>query len=794
MVKANKYIVDPNSGDVSWWKGKGVHIDNTNPTAQAWLTAKMDNVLNMGLDGWKLDMGPDMLHVFGTTVTLSAGSTKGTTMALTDFQKYYYQTIYDHAISLNPEKVITARGYTATESGTENKAPITKDPLCWQGDFAGDFPGIVSQAAMVYQTAIHGYGCPGVEVGGYDGNSATKNSLIRYAQFGALTPYMENGGMNGGLTNHIPWYWDQQTTDIYRYFATLHKELSPYNFSGIVDCHLNSGSQMKSCDVTNYTHKLGNDIFVGLITTDVISRNITVPANDKWIDYWNENTSNTVYNGGTTITGYSAPLDKFPMFIRAGAIIPMDVQTNVTAHGDTTSKGKITVLWYPYGTSNMTFHRPTGTGVTYENVTLSMNEGSGTITVSGPTAVNYRFRVKSFSAPIGVTGATSYSYDATSKVLTIDETAAASFTITISNLLGYSNLIGGEPCLGVQGGGAGLQGIVFGLPSSAAGMEYCKASDGNTSTFYDALQVDTAYTGLDLVSAKTISQIRYYPRSGQTARMTGGKFQGSNTSSSSGFVDLYVITGNPALQWNTVAVTNPTAFRWVRYLSPIGGHGNVAEVEYYQAGVSQYTLTTSAVNGFITLNPPGGTYSSGTVVTAAASPNSGYTFSGWSGDLTGTANPTTITMNANKNITALFTAVSTGYTFEAENLTRTSSGATTYIDNNANFSGSNQVRLSATGANQYIEFTLPNIAVGTYDVKIYTEEKTTRGQFQASFGGTKISTVKDEYYNGDIYQQVIDLGNVTVTTAGNKLFRMTVTGKSAASTSYWISCDKLVIK
>ena len=47
-----------------------------------------------------------------------------------------------------------------------------------------------------------------------------------------------------------------------------------------------------------------------------------------------------------------------------------------------------------------------------------------------------------------------------------------------------------------------------------------------------------------------------------------------------------------------------------------------------------YTLTTS-VNppgaGIVTLNPAGGTYNAGTAVTLTATPNSGYTFSSWSG-------------------------------------------------------------------------------------------------------------------------------------------------------------------
>jgi hypothetical protein len=71
---------------------------------------------------------------------------------------------------------------------------------------------------------------------------------------------------------------------------------------------------------------------------------------------------------------------------------------------------------------------------------------------------------------------------------------------------------------------------------------------------------------------------------------------------------------------------------------------------------TQYTLTTNVVgSGSITKNPNQVTYNVGTIVTLTANAGYGWTFDSWSGDLSGSTNPTTITMNGNKAITATFT-------------------------------------------------------------------------------------------------------------------------------------------
>jgi hypothetical protein len=70
---------------------------------------------------------------------------------------------------------------------------------------------------------------------------------------------------------------------------------------------------------------------------------------------------------------------------------------------------------------------------------------------------------------------------------------------------------------------------------------------------------------------------------------------------------------------------------------------------------ARYTLATNNQGqGSINTNPAGPTHTDGQVVTLTAIPATGWAFSNWTGDLTGSSNPATITMNSNKAVSAVF--------------------------------------------------------------------------------------------------------------------------------------------
>ena len=131
-----------------------------------------------------------------------------------------------------------------------------------------------------------------------------------------------------------------------------------------------------------------------------------------------------------------------------------------------------------------------------------------------------------------------------------------------------------------------LTGGIIGTAGSwnNSGNTITNVFDGDLTTFFDAPDPGNGdWAGLDFGAgvSNVIAQINYCPRSGSESRMVGGVFQGANNASFTGAVTLFTIANQPAAGvFTSVNLTNTAGFRYVRYLSPSGGYGNVAELEF----------------------------------------------------------------------------------------------------------------------------------------------------------------------------------------------------------------------
>ncbi|WAC15004.1 cellulose binding domain-containing protein [Dyadobacter pollutisoli] len=229
---------------------------------------------------------------------------------------------------------------------------------------------------------------------------------------------------------------------------------------------------------------------------------------------------------------------------------------------------------------------------------LSVTAGNNQVTLNwtastGATSYNVK-RSTSLAGPYAVIASvTTTSYiDAGA-----DNCVTYFYTVSAANNIGE----GANTAPASLSFGSKLSGTLIGTSGSfgnVAATTKAAAIDGDPATFFDAPQA-SAWVGYDLGSnaPRAITRVRYAPRSAYAVRMVGGIFQGANAADFSDAVALFTISTAPVTGVLTdQMVSNSTPFRYVRYLAPATGYGNVAEIEFWglDAQVPQIISATAS--------------------------------------------------------------------------------------------------------------------------------------------------------------------------------------------------------
>lgn len=404
-VSTNKLGIN-GSEPHEWWKGEGIHIDFTNPKAKDWWSTQLDKVFRKGVYGWKVDQGE---FWFGDIVDTSKGK-----MSNELFRPYYYDAMYDYTTSRNKDGIIIARPYSH-QGGFA--ASVEKMNLGWCGDFSGDWNGLKLQIQNIYKSALRGYGAIGCEIAGFFRQRSNKEQFIRYAQFGSMTACLINGGENGAFSNHLPWWHGKDAEKIYRNAIEMHESLVPYFFSTIVDCHLYGGSLIRNTSFDEESHKIGDCLFTKAITAEGGNALFHLPSEGVWIDYF----TNERYNADSEIN-VRYPLETFPLFVKAGSIIPTKgngFDAHATADNYKNSNG-LNILIYPNGISDRTLHLPCGEGIEYNDIHVYYDQNKGLLKIDGNENIPLVFVIKDTEKVKKVKGTDTWNYDEQNKVLTLN--------------------------------------------------------------------------------------------------------------------------------------------------------------------------------------------------------------------------------------------------------------------------------------------------------------------------------------------------------------------------------------
>lgn len=327
-----------------------------------------------------------------------------------------------------------------------------------------------------------------------------------------------------------------------------------------------------------------------------------------------------------------------------------------------------------------------------KNITANFTSTSSNVSItitSQPTGLNITVDGASYTTPQTFTWSSGSTH-------TVSAAAQQGGSSTRYNFLNWSN------------GGTASQTIT--TPSSATTY---------TANYQTQHKLTASVTGSGSVTANPSSADGFYnantsvqltasPSAGSQFNNWSGALTG-NTNPSAVLMDApktvtanfatasgsYTVTSSPAglsITVDGVPVTTPQTFNWTpgtshtltapsmqgtggtRYLYSSWAHGGgitqtitapPSPATYTANYQTQHQLSISVNgNGSVTAVPASaeGFYNAGTSVQLTANPGSGSQFGGWSGSLTGTANPATLTMDSPKSVTAAFGTASSGIT------------------------------------------------------------------------------------------------------------------------------------
>lgn len=337
-----------------WWKGRGASVDFFHGGARAWFHRMQDRVLDAGIDGWKLDFGESYIKTL--PIRTAAGE-----KSLQEYSEEYYADFYRYGRQKRGDGFVTMVRPWDESYDHPGRFFARKEhaPVAWVGDNRRDFVGLIDALDHTFRSVKAGYVVVGSDVGGYldrDDKNVTvevpydHDAFARWVGVGAMSPFMQLHGR----ANLAPWTVPIEPdafVALYRYWATLHHELVPFFYSLAENAYAGGALPVEVLGDEaswpgDYRWVLGKAFLVAPILDASGVRDVKLPEGSRWIDWWDE--ASTPHEGGTTLTAYDAtPLDKMPLFVREGAIVPAEVEGALTGLGTAASKGALSVLVVP---------------------------------------------------------------------------------------------------------------------------------------------------------------------------------------------------------------------------------------------------------------------------------------------------------------------------------------------------------------------------------------------------------------------------------------------------------------
>lgn len=310
-----------NTHDVTTWVGEAGMFDVANPDTREWLWNRLRPLTQEGVAGWWGDLGEPEVHP--ATIVHANGETAEQFHNV--YGNVWSKLIYDGLRKDFPEMrpLLMMRGGTA---GLQRYGVMP-----WTTDVSRSWGGFQPQVKLMLSSGLSGLGYMSSDIGGFavDPENPTDEELyVRWLQMGAFTPTLRTHAQLLPEPYNYP-----GVEEISKAYIRMRYEWLPYNYTLAFE---NAAFGLPLARPLNFRgdnadekyasladeYLWGDDVLVApVMQQGAVSRKVVFPEGE-WIDFFNPSQR---YAGGTEAE-VDAPLEKLPLFVRAGAFIPLYLQ------------------------------------------------------------------------------------------------------------------------------------------------------------------------------------------------------------------------------------------------------------------------------------------------------------------------------------------------------------------------------------------------------------------------------------------------------------------------------------
>lgn len=315
------------------WFAQSLMIDFTHPgAAQWWMEKRRYLIADYGVAGFKTDGGEQA----ALSRILSASGIQGD--ELRNLYPVYYLKAYAGLLEAMREEdwvLFSRSGYVGAQ----------RYSCHWAGDQNSSWETLRACLLGGLSIGLAGVSFWGWDLGGFSNKTPSAELYLRSAALAAFCPLMQFHSIvtdelaaeqrPGASFDRSPWNIQEVTGNpdvvkIFRKFVNIRLSLMPYLINEAVKSSLSGVPLMRSAAVFDpsdpaarnypFEYHFGSDLLVAPVVEEGRDDWEVYLPKGEWIDFW----SKTHYQGGRAV-GISAPLDRIPVFIREGSVIPLDL-------------------------------------------------------------------------------------------------------------------------------------------------------------------------------------------------------------------------------------------------------------------------------------------------------------------------------------------------------------------------------------------------------------------------------------------------------------------------------------